>query len=93
VTAAIGWIYIVATVIKETINIDPYDFIPVSIHTRALQISSMTVKFDVALPATGLANEIWIPICEVSKSGSNTAVDEQIITYNPILSLEIAEAL
>lgn len=96
VTAAAGWIYAVATVGDETINIDVYDFVPVKIHTQTKKTSTVGVEFNTASPATvasGSTNEIWIPICEVAKAGGVASVEEQILSYNPVLSVEIAEAL
>ena len=80
----------------ETINIDVYDFVPVKIHTQTKKTSTVGVEFNTASPATvasGSTNEIWIPICEVAKAGGVASVEEQILSYNPVLSVEIAEAL
>tara|TARA_B110000483_G_scaffold4584_1_gene5328 strand:+ start:1281 stop:1931 length:651 start_codon:yes stop_codon:yes gene_type:complete len=96
VTAATGWIYAVVTVGDSTINIDPIDLGFVQIHTQNKAAGTVSVEFNTASPSTnvsGSVNEVWLPICEVSLVDGVAVVDAQTLTHNPILAIEIAEAL
>ena len=84
------------TVADETINIDPYDLGFVQIHTQNKKAGTVSVEFNTASPSanvSGSVNQVWLPICEVALAAGVASVEAQTLTHNPILAIEIAEAL
>jgi hypothetical protein len=96
VTSATGYIYAVATTTESVIHLDTYDFVPVNIQTQTRKTTSISVSFSADSPSTissGSNDEVWVPVCQVALAGGVASVTKQILTHNPILTIEIAEAV
>lgn len=96
VTGETGYIYAVATTIESIIHIDTYDFGFVGLQTQTRKTSLITVEFSADAPgdvSAGENGEVWIPICEVAKTDDVASVTRQILMHNPLLNIEIGEAV
>jgi len=89
VTSATGWIYAIIPTTQRSIFEDG----AINTITASQDPDSVTVVFDAADPdtvAVASANEICIPIAEVALAAGIATVVDQVLTHNPMLTIETA---
>ena len=88
VTSATGWLYAIIPVTERAILEDSAGAGYIS---ASREPDSVTVVFDSASPATVTAasgQEVCIPIAEVALASGIASVVDQVLTHNPLITIE-----
>lgn len=87
ITSSSGWIYAIVDVTIHSIFEDG----AINSITVSQEPTGITVVFDASDPSTvavATGNQICIPIAEVALSNGIATVVDQVLTYNPMLTIE-----